>query len=244
MFSSTCELLVKRSVIILCDSLCGGSVTAGLDGHIAGRVRSTATLPTDSCARPLGARPLTASPHRRTSGPGCSPALKREKLSALESRPTCSCLPEAKPLSLSTDSVRPTGMSSRHWLVLRANPARVHSYPSCARGAWRTWAVDRASRADVRRPRRRRRHGRRGRAPGPRLLKYWTQDGDGTGATNPTGQTQADPDIRQEIGLKVERRQSCLAWRVRGIQEGRRSAHGAASTSRRHAHHNDGAGGD
>ena len=25
------------------------------------------------------------------------------------------------------------------------------------------------------------------------LLKYWTQDGDGTGATDPTGQTQADP---------------------------------------------------
>ena len=31
------------------------------------------------------------------------------------------------------------------------------------------------------------------------LLTYWTQDGDGTGVANPTGQTQADPDIRQEI---------------------------------------------
>ena len=31
------------------------------------------------------------------------------------------------------------------------------------------------------------------------LLKHWTQDGDGTGIDNPTGQTQADPDIRQEI---------------------------------------------
>ena len=31
------------------------------------------------------------------------------------------------------------------------------------------------------------------------LLKYWTQDGDGTGVETPTGQTQADPDIRQEI---------------------------------------------
>ena len=31
------------------------------------------------------------------------------------------------------------------------------------------------------------------------LLTYWTQDGDGTGVDNPTGQTQADPDIRQEI---------------------------------------------
>ena len=31
------------------------------------------------------------------------------------------------------------------------------------------------------------------------LLKYWTQDGDGTGVDTPTGQTQADPDIRQEI---------------------------------------------
>ena len=31
------------------------------------------------------------------------------------------------------------------------------------------------------------------------LLKYWTQDGDGTGIDTPTGQTQADPDIRQEI---------------------------------------------
>ena len=31
------------------------------------------------------------------------------------------------------------------------------------------------------------------------LLKYWTQDGDGTGTADPTGQTQADPDVRQEI---------------------------------------------
>ena len=31
------------------------------------------------------------------------------------------------------------------------------------------------------------------------VLKYWTQDGDGTGVENPTGQTQADPDISQEI---------------------------------------------
>ena len=31
------------------------------------------------------------------------------------------------------------------------------------------------------------------------VLKPWTQDGDGTGAADPTGQTQADPDIRQEI---------------------------------------------
>ena len=31
------------------------------------------------------------------------------------------------------------------------------------------------------------------------LLKHWTQDGDGTGTENPTGQTQADPEIRQEI---------------------------------------------
>ena len=31
------------------------------------------------------------------------------------------------------------------------------------------------------------------------LLKYWTQDGDGTGVDTPTGQTQADPDISQEI---------------------------------------------
>ena len=31
------------------------------------------------------------------------------------------------------------------------------------------------------------------------VLKYWTQDDDGTGTDNPTGQTQADPDIRQEI---------------------------------------------
>ena len=36
------------------------------------------------------------------------------------------------------------------------------------------------------------------------LLKYWTQDGDGTGATNPTGQTQADPEIRQEIARLKE----------------------------------------
>ena len=31
------------------------------------------------------------------------------------------------------------------------------------------------------------------------VLKHWTQDGDGAGIDNPTGQTQADPDIRQEI---------------------------------------------
>ena len=31
------------------------------------------------------------------------------------------------------------------------------------------------------------------------LLNYWTQDGDGAGVDNPTGQTQADPDISQEI---------------------------------------------
>ena len=31
------------------------------------------------------------------------------------------------------------------------------------------------------------------------VLTSWTQDGDGTGVENPTGQTQADPDIRQEI---------------------------------------------
>ena len=31
------------------------------------------------------------------------------------------------------------------------------------------------------------------------VLTYWTTDGDGTGVDNPTGQTQADPDIRQEI---------------------------------------------
>ena len=31
------------------------------------------------------------------------------------------------------------------------------------------------------------------------VLKYWTKDGDGTGGDTPTGQTQADPDISQEI---------------------------------------------
>ena len=31
------------------------------------------------------------------------------------------------------------------------------------------------------------------------VLKHWTRDGDGTGAADPTGPTQADPDIRQEI---------------------------------------------
>ena len=31
------------------------------------------------------------------------------------------------------------------------------------------------------------------------VLKRWTQDGDGTGAADPTGPTQADPEIRQEI---------------------------------------------
>ena len=36
------------------------------------------------------------------------------------------------------------------------------------------------------------------------LLKYWTQDGDGTGVETPTGQTQADPDIRQEIARLKE----------------------------------------
>ncbi len=32
------------------------------------------------------------------------------------------------------------------------------------------------------------------------VLTYWTQDGDGVGVDNPTGQTQADPEISQEIG--------------------------------------------
>ena len=31
------------------------------------------------------------------------------------------------------------------------------------------------------------------------VLKSWTQDGDGTGTADPTGQTQADPEVRQEI---------------------------------------------
>ena len=31
------------------------------------------------------------------------------------------------------------------------------------------------------------------------LLNYWTQDGDGAGVDNPTGETQADPEISQEI---------------------------------------------
>ena len=31
------------------------------------------------------------------------------------------------------------------------------------------------------------------------VLEHWTQDGDGTGVDDPSGQTQADPDIRQEI---------------------------------------------
>ena len=48
------------------------------------------------------------------------------------------------------------------------------------------------------------------------LLKYWTQDGDGTGTDTPTGQTQADPDIRQEIarlkaGITVGDRASLAA---------------------------------
>ena len=48
------------------------------------------------------------------------------------------------------------------------------------------------------------------------LLKHWTQDGDGTGIDNPTGQTQADPDIRQEIarlkaGITVGDRASLAA---------------------------------
>ena len=48
------------------------------------------------------------------------------------------------------------------------------------------------------------------------LLKHWTQDGDGTGTDNPTGQTQADPEIRQEIarlkaGITVGDRASLAA---------------------------------
>ena len=79
------------------------------------------------------------------------------------------------------------------------------------------------------------------------VLKRWTEDGDGTGATDPTGPTQADPDIRQEIArLKaaITHRQSFLAERVGRIQDGRRSTLGAAATPRRHAHQNDGARGD
>ena len=36
------------------------------------------------------------------------------------------------------------------------------------------------------------------------VLKSWTRDGDGTGTADPTGQTQADPDIRQEIARLKE----------------------------------------
>ena len=36
------------------------------------------------------------------------------------------------------------------------------------------------------------------------LLKYWTQDGDGAGVDNPTGQTQADPEISQELAKLKE----------------------------------------
>ena len=34
-------------------------------------------------------------------------------------------------------------------------------------------------------------------------MKYWTQDGDGTAAPEPTGSTKADPEIRQEL-VRIE----------------------------------------
>ena len=56
------------------------------------------------------------------------------------------------------------------------------------------------------------------------VLKSWTRDGDGTGTADPTGQTQADPNIRQG-DRPLERgdphRQSYLAGPVRRVQTGR-----------------------
>ena len=74
------------------------------------------------------------------------------------------------------------------------------------------------------------------------LLKHWTQDGDGTGIDNPTWQTQADPDIRQEIarlkaGITVGDRADLDA--TRWIQRSGETAQNTAATSRRHTHQND-----
>ena len=49
------------------------------------------------------------------------------------------------------------------------------------------------------------------------VLKSWTQDGDGQGAADPAGPTQADPDIRQEIArlktaLTTGNRQMLREW--------------------------------
>ena len=49
------------------------------------------------------------------------------------------------------------------------------------------------------------------------VLTRWTQDGDGQGAADPAGPTQADPDIRQEIArlttaLTTGNRQMLHEW--------------------------------
>ena len=49
------------------------------------------------------------------------------------------------------------------------------------------------------------------------VLKSWTQDGDGQGAPDPAGPTQADPEIRQEIArlraaLTTGNRQMLREW--------------------------------
>ena len=74
------------------------------------------------------------------------------------------------------------------------------------------------------------------------VLKHWTQDGDGTGTDTPTGQTQADPEIRQEIvrlkaGITVGNRAELDA--LGGFTAAAKRLQSTAATSRRHTHQND-----
>ena len=108
-------------------------------------------------------------------------------------------------------------------------------------------AMGRASRPDFRRARRRRRHGRRGGRP--RRPRAETLDSgrrrhrrNGPHRTDPG--RPGNPPGNRPLESGNHHRQSFLAERVGRIQDGRRSTLGAAATPRRHAHQNEGAGGD
>ena len=76
------------------------------------------------------------------------------------------------------------------------------------------------------------------------LLKRWTQDGDGQGAADPTGPTQADPEIRQEIARLREAISGGNRELLRAAGGFDKAADRLKELRRlpeRHAHQNDGA---
>ena len=76
------------------------------------------------------------------------------------------------------------------------------------------------------------------------VLTRWTQDGDGQGAADPDGPTQADPDIRQEIArlktaLTTGNRQMLREWGT--FEKAADRILSLEALPRRHAHQDDGA---